>query len=33
MNLLRTPVDTAESKIPSEALNYPTYDELLFSLR
>uniref|UniRef100_UPI002585FF6F glutamine synthetase type III n=1 Tax=uncultured Sharpea sp. TaxID=1112738 RepID=UPI002585FF6F len=33
MDELRVPVDTAEAKLPSEALPYPTYDQLLFSLR
>ncbi len=33
MNALRTAVDQAEALIPGSYLPYPTYDELLFSLR
>lgn len=33
MNTLRTSVDQAEAIIPGSYLPYPTYDELLFSLR
>ena len=33
MNTLRTAVDQAEALIPGSYLPYPTYDELLFSLR
>lgn len=33
MEALRNPVDSAEALLPSDALPYPTYDELLFSLR
>ncbi len=33
MDALRAPVDEAEALIPEEYLPYPTYDDLLFSLR
>ncbi len=33
MEELRKSVDTAEALIPAEYLDYPTYDQLLFSLR
>jgi glutamine synthetase len=33
MDELRKPVDKAESMIPGDYIPYPTYDELLFSLR
>ena len=33
MNDLRTSVDAAESLIPERCLPYPTYDEILYSLR
>ena len=33
MNDLRTSVDAAESLIPERYLPYPTYDEILYSLR
>lgn len=33
MELLRKPIDLAEALLPSNALSYPTYDALLFSVR
>ena len=33
MAAIRTAVDAAEAEIPSDYLTYPTYEEMLFSLR